>query len=115
MPRSSGTVGLYRRSRRGPILRGVETTSIAHTLPELYRAVLERVASLELTGRRHEAFLIRRAALTAYSKAWDKRAQERLSALRVRAERVLGGMDRPRAMVVPGSARQTAPRWSRTV
>jgi len=78
------------------MLVSVEGTSIAHGLPELYRLVLERVASLEHTGRRDEALLIRRAAIDAYSRAWDDAAMRRLGALRVRAERVLDGIERPR-------------------
>jgi len=74
----------------------VEGTSPAHELPELYRAVLERVGSLELTGHRREGELIRREAVAAYSRAWDQAARRRLEQLRVRAERVLGGLERPR-------------------
>lgn len=88
----------------------MEASSVAQALPELYRTVLERVGSLEHTGHRHEAFLIRRAATTAYSKAWDDGAHRRLSVLQLRAERVLGGMDRPRASLAP----RLAPRWSRS-
>lgn len=73
----------------------VDTTSIADTLPELYRSVLERVVSLEHTGHRHEALVIRRAAVEAYSKAWDARAQDRLMKLQSRAERVLDGLEQP--------------------
>lgn len=79
----------------------MDASSVAHALPDLYRSVLERVGSLEQAGERHEAFLIRQAAIAAYSKAWDDRAHQRLSGLRVRAERVLGGTDRPRASLAP--------------
>ena len=84
---------------------------MAELLPKLYRKVLERVASLEHTGRRDEALLIRRAATAAYSKAWDATAHKRLEALCERAERVLDGVERPRL------ARDTriALRWSRSV
>jgi hypothetical protein len=74
----------------------VEGISPAHELPELYRAVLERVGSLELSGHRREGELIRREAIAAYSRAWDDTARRRLEHLRVRAERVLGGFERPR-------------------
>ncbi len=92
------------------MLASVEGTSIAQSLPELYRAVLERVVSLEHTGRRDEALIIRRAAVAAYSRAWDDRAHKRLASLRDRAERVLDGIDRPRL------ARPVRPalRWSRS-
>ncbi|TAK01329.1 MAG: hypothetical protein EPO36_06170 [Chloroflexota bacterium] len=74
----------------------MEGISPAHELPELYRAVLERVGSLELTGHRREGELIRREATAAYSRAWDDAARRRLEQLRARAERVLGGVERPR-------------------
>ena len=74
----------------------VEGISPAHELPELYRAVLERVGSLELSGHRREGDLIRREAVAAYSRAWDDVARRRLEHLRARAERVLGGLERPR-------------------
>lgn len=78
--------------------------SIAHELPELYRAVLDRVRSLELTGHRREAELTRREAITAYSRAWDDVARGRLEQLRIRAERVLDGHERPRVERAPRAA-----------
>jgi len=84
--------------------------SVAHSLPALYLKVLERAAALEATGRRGEALILRRAALTAYSGAWNAEATRRLEALRTRAERVLDGVDRPRPLD-PGRA---ALRWSRS-
>ena len=92
------------------MLSSVEGSSVAQGLPELYRAVLERVASLEHTGRRDEALIIRRQAVSAYSKAWDDTAHKRLTALRARAERVLDGVDRPRSV----RAARPALRWSRS-
>lgn len=97
------------------MLLDVEGTSVAHELPELYRAVLERVGSLEIGGHRREGELIRREAVAAYSRAWDERARRRLTQLRVRAERVLQGQERPRvdqasgAIVRPGSAAVRGP------
>lgn len=88
----------------------MEGASVAQGLPELYRAVLERVASLEHTGRRDEALIIRRQAVAAYSKAWDETAHKRLDALRERAERVLDGIDRPRLAKTP----RAVLRWSRS-
>jgi len=79
----------------------VEGISPAHELPELYRAVLERVGSLETTGHRREGELIRREAVAAYSRAWNAAARRRLEHLRVRAERVLGGTERPRVARTP--------------
>ena len=73
--------------------------SIAHDLPELYRAVLERVALLERQGARREAAIIRRNAIAAYSVRWDETAKRRLSALVVRADRVIAGTDRARGQL----------------
>jgi hypothetical protein len=96
----------------------VEGSNIAHDLPELYRAVLERIASLEATGRHAEALLVRRAAIQAYSEAWDDTAVRRLERLRNRAERVLDGHERPRPAHTARTPRRTWPRvtlrWSRT-
>lgn len=88
----------------------VEGTSVAHELPELYRALLVRVVSLELTGRRREAELIRREAVEAYSRAWDDVARSRLEQLRIRAERVLDGHERPRV----ARPAHLVLRWSRS-
>lgn len=74
----------------------MEGPSIAHALPDLYRRVLDRVAALERLGHRHEADRIRAAATRAYSAAWDDAAMSRLEALRIRAERVHDGQERPR-------------------
>ncbi len=74
----------------------MEGTSVAHALPELYRAILERIAALERTGHRREAELVRREAIEAYSRAWDDVASRRLEQLRIRAERILDGHERPR-------------------
>jgi hypothetical protein len=88
----------------------VEGTSVAHELPEIYRAVLDRIASLERIGHRREAELIRREAVAAYSRAWDEAGRRRLERLRLRAERVVDGHERPR---VEHPAR-LALRWSRS-
>jgi hypothetical protein len=74
----------------------METETIAHVLPELYRALLARVALLELDDARREADLIRAEAIRAYSTAWDDRARRRIEQLTRRADRVLQGVDRPR-------------------
>ena len=78
------------------MLQAMEGTSPAHELPELYRAVLERIGALEQIGHRREAEHIRRAAVTAYSRAWDEGARRRLLQLRLRAERALGLGERSR-------------------
>lgn len=63
----------------------------AEELPALYRAILERVASLEAAGDRAEALRVRSAATKAYSRAWDDRARRDLEALLRRAERPTTG------------------------
>ena len=80
----TGTCGLFPLARIGTMLASVEGPSIAHVLPELYRAVLERIASLEHAGHRSEALLIRRAAGAAYARAWDEAALRRLEQMRDR-------------------------------
>ena len=86
------------------MLRSMEGNSPAHELPEIYRAVLERIASLEQTGQRREAEHIRREAVTAYSRAWDDAARRRLLQLRVRAERALDSGLRARREPVAAAA-----------
>ena len=63
------------------------TASVAEELPDLYRAILERVAVLERIGTRAEAGRIRAEATRAYSNAWDEAARRLLVGLLARAER----------------------------
>jgi hypothetical protein len=70
--------------------------TVAEDLPELYRAILDRVGHLERIGERREAGQIRVAATKAYSVAWDEGARVRLTALVARADRVLVGPPRGR-------------------
>ena len=63
------------------------TSTVAEDLPELYRAILERVAVLERIGARAEAGRIRAEATRAYSNAWDDAARRLLLGLLARAER----------------------------
>ena len=70
--------------------------TLAEDLPELYRAILDRVASLERIGARQEAGRIRAAATRAYSDAWDETARRHLLGLLARADRGLGVNDRRR-------------------
>jgi hypothetical protein len=74
----------------------VDEPSVAEALPELYREVLDRVAALEKHGYRGEATLVRAEATRVYSAAWNEAARRRLRALRIHAERVVAGRDRPR-------------------
>jgi hypothetical protein len=59
----------------------MEHTTAAEELPALYRAVLDRVAELEASGRRELANLVRAEATRIYSRAWDEPARKRLVAL----------------------------------
>jgi hypothetical protein len=64
---------------------------LSEAMPELYRGVLDRVASLERIGTRSEALRLRRAATQAYSRAWDETSHNALQALAIRADQVLAG------------------------
>ena len=70
--------------------------SVAEDLPELYRAILDRIGLLKRIGERREAGEIRMAATEAYSVSWDEGARVRLLALLARADRVLTGPPRTR-------------------
>ena len=70
---------------------------LAESLPELYRQVLDRVAALEQHDLRDEAALVRTQAIGIYSGSWTESAQRRLRDLRIHAERVVSGDDRPRS------------------
>ncbi len=84
--------------------------SIAHELPELYRALLDRVAALERSGLRRDAAGLRTAAIAAYSFRWDDPAKRRLVDLLSRAERLLDGVARRRRVGRdPISALSTGP------
>jgi hypothetical protein len=73
----------------------MEEPSVAELLPELYRQVLDRVAALEEHGQRAEAGRVRADATRAYSLAWDTSALGKLRSLRMHAERVIQGRERP--------------------
>jgi hypothetical protein len=59
----------------------MEPKSAAQELPALYRALLDRVAQFEASGKRGLANRIRADATRIYSKAWDDRARRDLEAL----------------------------------
>ena len=59
--------------------------SAAELLPALYRALLDRVAQIEASGRRPAAYRLRSEATRIYSRAWDDRARRALEQLLVRA------------------------------
>jgi hypothetical protein len=59
----------------------MEPNSAAEELPDLYRAVLDRVAQFEAMRQRDLANQIRAEAIEIYSRAWDDRAKRDLQAL----------------------------------
>ena len=79
------------------MLADVDAPSIAETLPETYRRVLDRIADLDVAGYRREADLVRRDAIRAYARRWNGHTATQLDRLAERAERVLGGRDRARS------------------
>ena len=72
------------------------SATLAEDLPELYRAILDRVADLERIGARRDAGLIRAAATRSYSDAWNESARRELLRLLARARRGLVADERPR-------------------
>lgn len=89
-------------------LSGESPTTLAEDLPELYRAILDRVADLERIGNRRDAGRIRADATRAYSDAWDEGARRQLLGLLARATRALAAPDRPRGWSL--RRRSAAPR-----
>jgi hypothetical protein len=71
-------------------------STLAEDLPELYRAILDRVAELERIGARPIAGRIRADATRAYSDAWDESARRLLLGLLARADRSLATGERSR-------------------
>jgi hypothetical protein len=68
----------------------MEPKSAAEELPGLYRAVLDRVAELEASGRRDLANAVRAEATRIYSRSWDEQARRGLlTLLRRNAESLL--------------------------
>ena len=59
----------------------MEPKSASEELPALYRAVLDRVAQLEVAHERGLANRVRAEATHIYSRAWDERARRELLAL----------------------------------
>lgn len=74
--------------------------TLAEDLPEIYRAILDRVAELEQMGARGDAGRIRVAATRAYSDAWDESARRHLLGLLARAQRGLVVKERPRGFTL---------------
>jgi hypothetical protein len=69
----------------------VDDPPVSEVLPRLYRAVLDAVARLEGRKRRADAAVIRADATRVYSRAWNADAARRLTALRIRADRIAEG------------------------
>jgi hypothetical protein len=65
----------------------MDPNAAAEEIPELYRAILDRVAALEAAGDRSTAAHVRSSATRAYSRAWDERALRELTELLGRAQR----------------------------
>jgi hypothetical protein len=76
----------------------------AEILPELYRSVLDAVASLEQRGQRPAAARIRAEAIAVYSRRWDADAARRLAELRIMCVR----LSHPRTGVMARHARRMA-------
>jgi hypothetical protein len=90
------TSGLFPGPRSGSMLTNVETASVAESLPERYRRVLDRIAELETAGRHPEADRVRRDAIQAYSRRWNDQTARRLDSLADRAHRLLFTRPEPR-------------------
>ena len=69
----------------------------AEVLPEVYRMVLDRVASLERAGDRRAAYALRSRATRVYSSRWNARALRSLQKITREADQRLDGMAPDRA------------------
>jgi hypothetical protein len=87
------------------MLATMDPRSAAEELPELYRALLDRVAQLDAAGHRSVAYRMRARATAIYSRAWDDRARRGLEdLLREAAER-----SPARGELMRGIPRRSAP------
>lgn len=59
----------------------MDPKSASDELPELYRALLDRVAQLDAAGQRSAGLRLRRESTRIYSRAWDERARRGLQEL----------------------------------
>jgi hypothetical protein len=83
----------------------MDPKTAAEELPELYRALLDRIAQIDAAGHRTLGYRIRAEATRIYSRAWDERARRGLEdLLRQSAERTSF-----RRNPVRGSHRRSAP------
>ena len=82
-----------------PVRGGTHPASVdelppAEEFPGLYRAILDRVARLEVLGARPEAAKIRADATRAYSSAWDHKSRKKLDDLLRRSDRAIEARSR---------------------
>jgi hypothetical protein len=83
----------------------MDPKTAAEELPELYRALLDRIAQIDAAGHRSLGYRIRAEAIRIYSRAWDDRARRGLEdLLRQSAEKTP-----VRRSPVRGSHRRSAP------
>ena len=68
-------------SDRAPIFPNMDPKTAAEELPELYRALLDRIAQIDAAGQRSLGYRIRAEATRIYSRAWDDRARRGLESL----------------------------------
>ena len=87
------------------MLATMDPKSAAEELPELYRALLDRVAHLDAAGDRSLAYRIRARATAIYSRAWDDRARRGLEGLL----REASGRSPARDVSMRGIPRRSAP------
>jgi hypothetical protein len=59
----------------------MDPKTASEELPELYRALLDRIAQIDAAGQRSLGYRIRAEATRIYSRAWDDRARRGLEAL----------------------------------
>jgi hypothetical protein len=82
----------------------MDPKTAAEELPELYRALLDRIAQIDAAGHRSLGYRIRSEATRIYSRAWDDRARRGLEdLLRQTAEK-----RSVRRQIRPGSQRRSA-------
>jgi hypothetical protein len=83
----------------------MDPKTAAEELPELYRALLDRIAQIDAAGHRSLGYRIRAEATRIYSRAWDDRARRGLEdLLRQSAEK-----SPARRQPLRGSSRRSAP------
>ena len=69
-------------------------TTVAETLPRVYRRILDAVARLAALGARRDAARFRSDAIEVYSRAWDAKNHRRLEEILARAEALATELER---------------------